>query len=127
MENYLKGFGKKICEHCNKQRTPEGHDGCIGTLQNVVNACCGHGETKMAYVQFYDERIIQGEEALKIIKDIKLINKICFEFIPPRMKPWGYLPGEYDADARDRNVLQNFLNSDLFKKYFQVKSEVATQ
>jgi len=50
--NYLDGCGKEVCGHCNLKRTTEGHDGCIGTLPNVMNACCGHGEIKAAYIQF---------------------------------------------------------------------------
>jgi len=77
MPNYLDGFGKQFCSHCNKYRTKEGHDGCIGKLQGVTNACCGHGETDAAYVQFdhnaFDEEPnkirISGKEALKYIND----------------------------------------------------------
>lgn len=73
--NYLDGVGKEICLHCNKSRTVEGHDGCIGTLKNVMNACCGHGETNMAYVQFYHNNYnkypnqirLSGKEALDYI------------------------------------------------------------
>jgi len=40
------------CDHCKLAVTPEGHDGCMGTLPYPVkNACCGHGEIKSAYVQ----------------------------------------------------------------------------
>lgn len=39
------------CGHCGKANTPEGHDACLGTLPGVVNACCGHGDPKAAYVQ----------------------------------------------------------------------------
>lgn len=74
--SYLNGVGKEICGHCNIPRTPEGHDGCIGTLENVRNACCGHGETKMAYVQFNHNDYendpnkirLTGQEALNHIK-----------------------------------------------------------
>lgn len=52
MGNYLSGLNKDVCGFCSLKRTPEGHDGCIGTLDNVMNACCGHGEIEMAYVQF---------------------------------------------------------------------------
>jgi len=71
LSNYLSGYGKDICGHCGLKRTPEGHDGCIGTLPNVMNACCGHGETEMAYVQFWDDiwgdKSIEGQEALNYI------------------------------------------------------------
>ncbi len=40
------------CGHCGKPQTPEGHDGCLGTIPGVVNACCGHGDKAAAYVQY---------------------------------------------------------------------------
>ena len=75
MNSYLNGLGKEFCLFCKKHRTPEGHDGCIGTLENVRNACCGHGETKVAYVQFDHENYknepnkirLGGKEALDYI------------------------------------------------------------
>lgn len=73
MDNYLNGYGKEKCNHCGKNRTKEGHDGCIGTLPSpdIMNACCGHGEVVMAYVQFYSKKRIAGKEALKYIADNK--------------------------------------------------------
>jgi hypothetical protein len=44
--------------------TPEGHDGCIGRLPDVMNACCGHGESA-AYIQYMDKSIIRGLSAIK--------------------------------------------------------------
>lgn len=55
---------ERSCGHCSKDNTQEGHDGCLGTLPNVMNACCGHGETKEAYVQFSKDNCIRGEGAL---------------------------------------------------------------
>lgn len=49
------------CGHCGKENTKEGHDGCLGTLPNVMNACCGHGNKKEAYVQYLDGRIKRGD------------------------------------------------------------------
>jgi len=72
MGNYLDGYAKETCGHCGLKRTTEGHDGCIGTLKNVMNACCGHGEIKVAYVQFWDGSRIAREEALEYIKEHKL-------------------------------------------------------
>lgn len=77
--NYLDGYEKDICGHCNLKRTPEGYDGCVGELQGVMNACCGHGDYRMAYVQFnhqdyskYPNKfIVTGKEALKQIKLLK--------------------------------------------------------
>jgi len=39
------------CGFCGRPNTTDGHDGCLGTLPGVRNACCGHGEPNMAYVQ----------------------------------------------------------------------------
>lgn len=56
------------CGFCSKPNTPEGHDGCIGTLLNVANACCGHGVEKEAYVQFEEGTRIGGHDAVQYIK-----------------------------------------------------------
>lgn len=71
--SYLKGFGKDMCDHCGIKRTPEGHDGCLGTLDEirVMNACCGHGEESMAYVQFWDGETIQGSKAIEMQENMK--------------------------------------------------------
>lgn len=76
MGNYLDGVGREFCLYCEKHRTPEGHDACVGTLKNVMNACCGHGENEMAYIQFNHENFdkepnkirINGQEAVDYIK-----------------------------------------------------------
>ena len=31
------------CIRCGKPPTPEGHDACLGILEGVTAACCGHG------------------------------------------------------------------------------------
>jgi len=80
MGNYLDGYEKEVCGHCNLKRTSEGHDGCIGALLNVKNACCGHGEDNIAYVQLdhddYENEPnkfnIKGKDAIKYIKENKL-------------------------------------------------------
>lgn len=59
------------CGHCGEGRTPEGHDKCLGTLPGVMNACCGHGETRMAYVQFPEGKYMQGQEAIDYQKEAK--------------------------------------------------------
>lgn len=52
------------CGHCGLASTPEGHDGCLGTLPGVRNACCGHGVVEEAYVQLDDGTRLEGREAL---------------------------------------------------------------
>ena len=57
------------CGSCGRNYTEEGHDGCLGTLIGLMNACCGHGDIEEAYVQFWDGECVRGEDA-KIIQDI---------------------------------------------------------
>lgn len=51
------------CGYCGLPNTPQGHDGCLGTLPGVKNACCGHGELRGAYVQFSDGTVILAQAA----------------------------------------------------------------
>lgn len=57
------------CGYCNKSNTKEGHDGCIGKLPNVLNACCGHGTVEEAYIQFSDKTELRGITALQYLKN----------------------------------------------------------
>ena len=83
MGNYLDGYGKDVCDHCNMTRTKEGHDGCVGTLEGVMNACCGQGENATAYVQFNhqnygnfpNKHLIRGTEAINYINKHKNLDK----------------------------------------------------
>jgi len=46
------------CAKCGALSNKNGHDACIGTLGNVLNACCGHGEE--GYIQFDNGVTIRG-------------------------------------------------------------------
>ena len=59
----------RLCGKCKQDNTAEGHDTCLGTLPGLMNACCGHGKTKEAYIQFLDGFSIHGKKA-KIIQEI---------------------------------------------------------
>jgi len=48
------GNVRASCGHCGKNDTVEGHDGCLGTIPNIMNACCGHGKLREAYIQHLD-------------------------------------------------------------------------
>ena len=69
------------CVKCGLNPTPEGHDGCLGTLQgDVMNACCGHGYSGIAYIQYWNGDRISGDRAINeqkrlIIKRDLLIQK----------------------------------------------------
>jgi hypothetical protein len=56
------------CARCKCERTLEGHDACLGILEGVVNACCGHGNNAEAYIQYPDGSTIHGENALIIMR-----------------------------------------------------------
>ena len=57
------------CGFCGRERTGEGHDGCLGTLPKsvIMNACCGHGRADDAYIQFWNGVCIRGKKAVAMI------------------------------------------------------------
>lgn len=59
------------CGKCKNLNIKEGHDACLGTLPGVMNACCGHGIIKDAYVQFLGGFCIRGKVAMIIIEILK--------------------------------------------------------
>lgn len=70
----MSGSGQtRRCIHCGLRPTPEGHDGCLGTLPEsvVMNACCGHGDDEQAYVQHWDSECVRGSQALDEIERLK--------------------------------------------------------
>ena len=71
------------CHHCGKDpvlgkadgEEHEIYDGCIGKLPgNVMNACCGHGSTEAAYIQYWDGTRISGKEAKAIQVKISIVK-----------------------------------------------------
>jgi len=36
-----------------------------------MNACCGHGQTNEAYVQFWDRLCIRGSDGLSVLRHLK--------------------------------------------------------
>ena len=59
------------CGYCERANTPEGHDGCLGTLPGVMNACCGHGVVRDAYVQLGPDQCVKGSEAIRLIDTMR--------------------------------------------------------
>lgn len=55
------------CGLCKKDDTIKGHDGCLGTLPGVKNACCGHGKPSEAYIQYWDGTWVSGDKILDVI------------------------------------------------------------
>ncbi len=66
-----------ICANCNLPPTEEGHDGCLGVLDEsqVMNACCGHGNDSQAYIQYWDGTDVRGQEAVSEQLRLKEIEK----------------------------------------------------
>lgn len=61
--------GERDCGKCDRPRTPEGHDACLGTLPGVMNACCGHGLLKETYVQLEGGSRLAGQAAVEYIRE----------------------------------------------------------
>lgn len=55
------------CPHCGKLPTPEGHDGCLGTLPGVSYACCGHGGR--GYIKFENGKVLRFEKKIKLSEE----------------------------------------------------------
>ena len=60
----VSGDPERRCGRCGEPNTAEGHDPCIARLPHVINACCGHGEDREAYVMFDSRRRLSGDAAL---------------------------------------------------------------
>jgi len=58
----------RTCGYCGVANTPEGHDGCLGTLRDVTNACCGHGRGEEAYVVLDDGKRLAGVAAIEFFQ-----------------------------------------------------------
>ena len=56
---------ERSCGICGEPNSPEGHDPCIARLHGVINACCGHGDNRDAYVMFDPDRRLSGDAAVK--------------------------------------------------------------
>lgn len=72
-ETVSETWENRPCGHCKLFNTLEGHDGCLGILPDVMNACCGHGDSKQAYIQFSNGECIHGEEGKNYID--KILNE----------------------------------------------------
>lgn len=42
---------ERPCKRCGQLSTPEGYDACLGYVEGVESACCGHGVSK-AFIKF---------------------------------------------------------------------------
>jgi hypothetical protein len=57
------------CDHCGQRCSDDSDDDpCIEGLPGVLNACCGHGDEREAYVQMRDGTWVGGSDALVVIR-----------------------------------------------------------
>lgn len=63
-ESTIKTHTNRPCGNCGKHKTKDDHDHCIANLRGVSNACCGHGDTDSAYIQYDSGLIVRGSEAV---------------------------------------------------------------
>lgn len=67
----------RSCGQCKKHPIKDRHeeyDACMGRLPRIKNACCGHGNTELASIQFMSGFSVHGPDATKIINILK--NKL---------------------------------------------------
>lgn len=50
------GWLPRHCAHCDKDWGESLHDPCLGRIEGVIQACCGHGDPTKAYQVFADGR-----------------------------------------------------------------------
>jgi len=62
---------ERDCGHCGNSDSDEGHDGCLGTLPGLMNACCGHGVECEAYIQYESGDCVRGRDATEIINQLR--------------------------------------------------------
>lgn len=92
----------RACGACGRHATREGHDGCLGTLPLVRNACCGHGDTKKTYVQFAPGVSIHGRPAAYVQRLLKWPRRIIDRAARPALVAigLGILAGDLWRDRR---------------------------
>jgi len=51
---------QRPCVRCGAVFSLNQPDACLGHIEGVRNACCGHGSSEEAYIQFHDKTCIRG-------------------------------------------------------------------
>lgn len=75
-----KTYTKHRCDCVNNNELDE----CLGILNGVMNACCGHNGYTNPYVQFLDGSTVHGDDALiiqHVLKTNSASNLTVFESI----------------------------------------------
>ncbi len=106
---------ERPCGYCGKYNTTDGHDGCLGTLPKVINACCGHGQIEEAYVQFSDGFVVEREDG-KPMGFFSTDTETMLENIRKGQTEWSYpIPIIRHTSAADKEA---------FDKLYEAKLEI---
>lgn len=62
----VQGTPERSCTLCERTAADRGPDPCLGMIEGVKAACCGHGEVFYAYVLYEDGRDVRYEDALDL-------------------------------------------------------------
>lgn len=68
-EPTTENWQSRSCGHCHLPNRADEHDACLGRLPGVINACCGHGDTRQAYIMYEDGETERAEEAQEAFKN----------------------------------------------------------
>lgn len=64
------GGEDRPCAKCGELPIDGLYDSCIGKLPGVKNACCGHGNTGRAYIQFENGTTVRGFDHIDLPDDV---------------------------------------------------------
>lgn len=53
------GWKPRICDYCDLPYKDSLHDPCLGTIEGVIRACCGHGDPSRRYFVMSDGTLVQ--------------------------------------------------------------------
>ena len=51
VDNNTPIINERPCIRCGQMPTKDGHDACIGYINNVKSACCGHGAERQIMIK----------------------------------------------------------------------------
>lgn len=89
------------CDHCQSD-VPDGPDICLGMLDGVQEACCGHGWITTPYVLLNDDSRIEGRNAISYFTGagvgpppVETVSVFIFSMYDDRLLCFGVY--EYDT------------------------------
>ncbi len=77
------------CGVCGLHDTPEGHDGCLGTIPGMMNACCGHGIADQAFAQPTAPEAVREDSQAIVMRFIDEATSAIVAGIPLNEDEWA--------------------------------------